>query len=172
FDPAQLAFKAAALGADAHGAVLQLNASQAPQGRLGVAMAIPASGLFQQGERQILVLSLEARSSVGLSSQLSFGDQPVVRDISDVNAQGLAAGFTPLVITVPPFGPRLGFSFSNGTLVLYWSTQASGFHLETSSGSPGGSWTPFSGAPVVIGDQNVVPVGTTGAPAYFRLSRP
>src|SRR5262249_55824660 len=49
FDPAQLRFVSAVAGKDASGATLNVNSSQAANGRLGLALALPAGQTIQPG---------------------------------------------------------------------------------------------------------------------------
>jgi len=93
FDPAQLQFVSAALGDGASGATLNVNASQAARGRLGVALALPAGQTIAAGQRRIVALTFAAAPGASAFKPISFGDLPVMRQVSDVNARALPASF-------------------------------------------------------------------------------
>jgi hypothetical protein len=57
FNPAQLTNQQTAAGSGAGGASLNVNALQAAQGRLGVAMAQPSGQTFAAGTRQLVVVT-------------------------------------------------------------------------------------------------------------------
>jgi hypothetical protein len=93
FDPAQLQFVPAALGEGAVGATLNVNASQASRGRLGLALAMPTGQTIAAGQRRIAVLTFAAAPGVSATTAISFGDLPVAREVSDVNARSLPVSF-------------------------------------------------------------------------------
>jgi hypothetical protein len=100
FDPAQLQFVSAALGSGASSATLNLNTSQAANGRVGLALALPAGQVITAGLRSIVTVTFDAPSSgSGASTTISFGDQPVRREISDAAANSLLTTFTSGVVT-------------------------------------------------------------------------
>lgn len=88
-------------GSDASGATLNPNLSQAGSGRLGIALALLFGQKFSPGSRQIVVVnfSIPGGASAG-STSVSFGDQPVAREISDVNAAALQAAYTPGAVAI------------------------------------------------------------------------
>ncbi|MGH9803262.1 MAG: hypothetical protein ACRD82_23100, partial [Blastocatellia bacterium] len=95
FDASQLQFVSALLGPDAANASLNVNSIQAANGRLGFVLALPAGQAFTASTKQILVLSFRAAATGNLAStSLSFGDQPVFRELSDVNALILPVTFS------------------------------------------------------------------------------
>src|SRR5262245_47187832 len=56
FDPIKLRFKSATRGADVSGGILNVNSNQANNGRIGLALALPASKVFVAGEQELVVL--------------------------------------------------------------------------------------------------------------------
>ena len=95
FDPAVLGNPQATLGSDASGATLNANTSQVGGGRLGIALSLPFGQKFNAGARQVVVVNFAIASGTSASSTpINFGDQPISREISDVNARALAAGFS------------------------------------------------------------------------------
>ena len=94
FDPAQLRFVSAVAGKDASGATLNVNSSQAANGRLGLALALPAGQTIQPGQRQILTINFAvAAEGESTTATIGFGDLPVARELSDANANSLPANF-------------------------------------------------------------------------------
>jgi hypothetical protein len=68
--------------------------------------------------------------------------------------------------------PRLNIARSGGSLVLHWSTEFSGFTLESSPGvGPAPDWTPFPFAPLVLGNQFTVIASAASPAKCFRLKR-
>jgi uncharacterized protein (TIGR03437 family) len=94
FDPAQLSFVSAVLGADANGASFNINSFQAANGKLGFALALPAGQTLAAGQRRLFTLTFTAVSSAaGNTAQLTFGDQPVTREVVNPNAEILTTNF-------------------------------------------------------------------------------
>lgn len=92
-----------ALGADAAGGLFNVNTSQTAQGNLGISLALPAGQKFAAGVRQILVVTFTiALTASGGPVEIKFTDRPILREIADVNATTLPAGYTSGVITVTP----------------------------------------------------------------------
>src|SRR5262249_34207672 len=112
FDPAQLRFVSAVAGKDASGATLNVNSSQAANGRLGLSLALPAGQTIQPGQRQILAINF-AVSAEGESTTatIGFGDLPVARELSDANANSLPVNFNGGAVTLTaPSRKRKRFS--------------------------------------------------------------
>ncbi|GEM_PF-1879959 len=94
FDPAQLRFVSVTAGRDATGVTLNVNTSQASEGSVGLALALPAGQTIPAGQRQIIVINFAvAAEGVVTAATLNFGDQPVMRELSDANANSLPASF-------------------------------------------------------------------------------
>jgi uncharacterized repeat protein (TIGR01451 family) len=75
-------------------------------------------------------------------------------------------------VTVPPNAdsPVLNVARSSGTVVLSWSTNATGFVLQSRLNlSASGVWTAVTDAPVVIGNQFVVTKNLDGTATFYRL---
>jgi len=103
FNPAQLQFVSAALLRGASGATLNVNTGEAARGRLGVALALPAGQTIVAGQRRIVVLTFTAAPGVSATTPIGFGDLPVMREVSDVDARALPASF---VVGKAPFNRR------------------------------------------------------------------
>ncbi|MFN0084369.1 MAG: hypothetical protein ACKVX9_03170, partial [Blastocatellia bacterium] len=96
FDPAILSNPQVALGSDAAAATLSTNLTLASQGRAGIVLALPAGQKFPAGTRQIATMTFTVASNVTLlSTQVSFGDQPILREVTDANANPMASVFLP-----------------------------------------------------------------------------
>jgi len=101
FNAAVLSNPQAALGADAMGAALNTNAGQAAQGRFGVALAFPANQKFAAGVRQMVVITFAISPGAAFgTTPVGFGDQPVLRELSDVNANAVTADFAAGAVTI------------------------------------------------------------------------
>jgi hypothetical protein len=71
---------------------------------------------------------------------------------------------------VPP--PSLHITLSGHVALVWWTTNASRFQLETSSQpGPNQNWTIFPGPVNVLGDLNVAVADATSGVNYFRLRR-
>jgi 6-phosphogluconolactonase (cycloisomerase 2 family) len=109
FDPTQLQFVSAVVGSGASGATLNLNMSQAANGRVGLAMALPTGQVIAAGLRPIVIVTFDALSSgSAASTTISFGDQPIRREVSDAAANSLPTTFTSGAVTFrgpPPNNP-------------------------------------------------------------------
>jgi uncharacterized protein (TIGR03437 family) len=89
------------LGAGAIDALLNANTNQAAEGRIGVVLALPAGQTFSAGVRQVvsIAFNVAANAPAGPSS-ITFGDQPVVREVSDANATAQTTVFTNGTVTI------------------------------------------------------------------------
>jgi hypothetical protein len=79
------------LGADAAAASLITNVSQ--PGKIGVLISLPAGQTFTAGTRQIVNLSFLTVQTNLFSTLLTFGNQPVGKEIADQNANVLPAAW-------------------------------------------------------------------------------
>lgn len=103
FDTTQLSFVRATLGADAQIASLNVNSAQIAQGRIGIGMALSSGQTLVAGARQILTMTFNVPASSSVNSTtVSFGDQPIAREVVDATANVLPTAYTPGVITLQP----------------------------------------------------------------------
>lgn len=102
FDTAQLGFVGADFGPDISGATLNVNTSQAAQGRIGIALALPTGGAIAAGNgRKLIALSFNVpANSTASSIAIGFGDQPIVREVVNANADVLSVTWNAGAITV------------------------------------------------------------------------
>lgn len=94
FDPAVLSNPRATLGSGASSASLNENRNQIGQGRLGLAIALPAGQTFAAGVRQIAIVTFTIASSAtpGSSAPIGFANQPIASEVVGANATPLPAG--------------------------------------------------------------------------------
>lgn len=91
------------LGADAVGASLNLNTSQIAQGKLGIAVALPATQKFSAGTRQFANVTFTiAANAQATTTPIGFGDQPIAREIVSDTASVLSASYILGSVTVTP----------------------------------------------------------------------
>ena len=93
FDQNLLTYVAAETGSGASNALLITNTGQTAAGRLGVALALPAGEKFAVGTRALLTVRFNVAGTAA-NTAVSFGDQPIRRQVADVNANSLAAAYT------------------------------------------------------------------------------
>ena len=171
FDSSKLALISATLGADAGGATLNPNTSQAAAGILGLALALQPGASFAAGSRELVLLRYQALAAAPTSSAVAFTNAPVPIEVSDVRANPMAITYIAATVTiVPPPGPPIVASRLGETLYLTWPTSATGFELQGSAGALGTIWTTIPA--VTIGDLKLAIVPTTGVQRFFRLRKP
>ncbi len=135
FNPSQWRYVSATPSHDAAGAALQINTSHAARGRLGLALALPASRTFEAGAQQLIALTFALATGDGQPPALAVGlaDAPVEREVVAANARVLAARFA-----VEMSGGALGWltsvsaaSFRDGDLAREQIVAAFGANLAT-----------------------------------------
>jgi hypothetical protein len=88
YDPKLMSFLDATLGTGASGGALQVNASQA--GRVGLALVLPAGQQIAAGTKVLLTLRfLPGNGDKEDVANVTFGDQLIPREITDVRAFAL-----------------------------------------------------------------------------------
>jgi hypothetical protein len=90
FNPAVLVFQQAE-AVDSTSS-LQVNASQAGQGRVGIVLAKSVNQVFPAGTNALVRLKFTAQGSPGIVT-VALSDGPVVREVASVNADVLAADY-------------------------------------------------------------------------------
>ncbi len=113
------------LGADATDASLNVNSSQANQGRYGVTILLPPGQTFDAGTRQILVMQAAVLTGAPMTTTMvTFVDSPTLRRVADANNSTLNTNYTPGTVTIAPVAQ--GFegdvsprpNGSNGTVTI------------------------------------------------------
>ncbi|MDX2033352.1 MAG: NF038122 family metalloprotease [Blastocatellia bacterium] len=101
FDQNILTNPQATLGADAVGASLNVNSSQVAQGRLGIGLVLPTGQKFAAGPRRIVNINFTiAATTTAATTNITFGDQPIAREVVDAAANTLPAGYTSAAVTI------------------------------------------------------------------------
>ncbi len=105
FNKTRFTFDGATLGADTAAASLLLNTNEINSGRLGVALALPAGMTFIAATQAVAEVNLNSAMVLGSSSvttQITFGDQPTLRQLSDVQARVLGATYVNGAVILQP----------------------------------------------------------------------
>ncbi len=106
FNPAILGNPVVTLGSGATGAQPFFNTNQAANGRIGIGLGFGAGQTFTAGVRQLVSITFAvAANAPSGASPITFGDQPTMREISDVNANTLTATYTPGAVNVTQPNP-------------------------------------------------------------------
>lgn len=114
WDPLLLGNPVVVVGNGVTGASINVNTNNGASGRLGVILGLPASQTLSAGVRQLVRITFNVAANVSSQAvRISFGDQPVIREVADAAANGLATvysdgqiGFvTNPVLTVTPMSP-------------------------------------------------------------------
>ena len=101
FDPAVLTFKEVILGSGTAEVTLNANASQVANGRVGVALALPAGQKFSAGTHPLVhVIFTINPNTAADSTRLEFGDQLIAREVVDVNVNVLSAAWLGGTVTI------------------------------------------------------------------------
>jgi len=150
FDPGVLGNPQSVLGSDAAGATFSANTSQAQQGRLGILLSLPAGQRFSVGARQIAVVTFTIISGAApAATNIGFGDQPIPREVSDVNANQLPANYAGGAVTITTgfeadVAPRPN---GNGSVTATDLVQAGRFVAGLDTPAPGGEFQRTDCAP-------------------------
>ena len=92
YDSTKLSNPLVTKGADTQTATLIPNTAQS--GKVGVVLAMPFNEAIQAGTRHLVTIRFNvAVNAAGGQTPLSFGDMPVIRAVSDVNANTLTSTF-------------------------------------------------------------------------------
>jgi hypothetical protein len=150
YDAAKLSNPLVTKGADAQTATLIPNAAQA--GKVGVVLAMPFNEAIPAGTRHLVTVRFNvAPNAAGGQTPLTFGDAPVIRAVSDVNANTLAS------------------TFQDGAVNILAPTAAS---VSVSGRVSDADGRGVSGARVSIVDQTGAPrVALTNQFGYYRFEQ-
>ena len=178
FDAAVLGNPVAALGSDATGATINTNASQAAQGRFGLALAFPANQKFAAGVRQLAVVTFSVAASANFgTTNLGFGDQPVLREVADTSANALTTTFTGGAVTLTKgfeadVQPRPDGDNNGQVTVTDW-VQVGKFVAGLDTAAPGNEYQRADCAPRTgLGDGRISIIDWTQAGRYAAALDP
>ncbi len=104
WDTTKLTYVSDAAGSGATGATINFNRSQTGSGRLGIGMALPAGNVFSPGARQLVTVTFNVNAAATGTTQVSFGDVPIGREVVDVTANSLTATFNAGTLTINAAG--------------------------------------------------------------------
>jgi hypothetical protein len=100
FDVPELEYRGTVLGSGLSGGTLNVNTNQLADGRLGLALTLPIGTVFATGTQELVRVSFVLQPGAASEVALSFGDQPVLREISDVQANAVSASYHGSMLTV------------------------------------------------------------------------
>ena len=151
FDQTQLRFIGASVGSSASGASMNVNSVQATNGTLGVALELPFGQSFPAGIQEVVRLSFVPIVYAPGSSNLTFTDWPVIRDVSDVTANSLSANYVNSTLATTGLLPLLSITQDGtGNMTLSWTASANGYGLESVSDLTT-NWLPVSASFITNG---------------------
>ena len=103
YDPTRLQFVSAAVGSNLTGASVLVNTTSTNVGKIGLGISLP-SGVTLTPEAQELmrVVFIPPVSTNWVSTALSFGDVPVVRQVVDLTAVEQPASYGSAVVSLTP----------------------------------------------------------------------
>lgn len=109
FNPARLALSSVALGSGAAGGTLDVDSQFASSGLVGVRVALGAGQTFGAGTQRVATVTFAAAPSGSvLRLPISFGDEPVARQLADAAAGVLPAEYVNGTVTVNPTTVQAG----------------------------------------------------------------
>jgi hypothetical protein len=100
FDVPELEYRGTVLGLGLSGGTLNVNTNQLADGRLGLALTLPIGTTFARGTQELVRVCFVLQPGAVGDLALSFGDQPVLREISDVQANAVSASYHGSMLTV------------------------------------------------------------------------
>ncbi len=100
FDPKLLRFTGARLGSGTDAGSLLVNARQAAQGHVGLALTMPIPKTVAAGKQTVIALNFTPLNARPQTTQVSFGDQVITREAVSATADVLPASYTNGVISI------------------------------------------------------------------------
>lgn len=102
FNASQMTFANAVLAADTTTGTINVNALQAIQGRVGVALALPAGKALTAGRKKVVTLNFNVNADGGeISLPIGFVDQPIPREMVNANAESLTVAWEVGAVVIP-----------------------------------------------------------------------
>jgi len=168
FDTKQLRFVSAVTINGAASAALNLNDIAAANGRVGMAFALPGGQKLGAGKQSILLVTFAVLAGDNVSTTtVSFGDQPIPREVVDFAANALPANFSGATLTfAQPMSTVSAASFSSATLAAESIVASFGSRLATKTQVATAAPLPDSlaGSNIVVKDSAGV---ERAAPLFF-----
>jgi hypothetical protein len=174
FDPKLLRYLGASAGTHTLGAQLNLNAKQASDGHVGLALALATGKPLTAGEKEVAKLRFATLSPVPAAGGLGFGDLPIIREIASVTAESLPVTWQSQALTV--VSPNLGIirdpASGLPSIQLSWPAAYSNAQLESASEPNLTAWNQITVSPTTVNGINTVSIPLTEANSYYRLKVP
>ncbi len=171
FDPARVQYLSFSLGADAAGALLNVNDTAAAEGSVGIVLALPAGASFSQGARELGSFYFVPKTVAGPTA-VGFVDGPVLRALSDAGANELEVRYVDGAIAVNPL-PTLRVGRHGNLVTLTWPIWASDFKLQASAQlGNDAAWSSKGFAPQTNGTELLIKIPLNDQSQWFRLQRP
>jgi hypothetical protein len=106
YNTSLLTFTGATLGnGTPPGSSLVLNTNLLPGGKVGIGIGLPANAAFGAGIRELVKLNFVATPpGAATTTPVTFGDQPALRQVSDVLAHTITATYSNGIVTIPFLG--------------------------------------------------------------------
>ncbi len=134
FDTANLTYVSSSLGSDVSSATLNVNTAQVANGKLGFALILPTGQTLPAGTGKKLIsltFSVPANGTTN-STPITFGDQPISREVVNSNADTLSVAWNAGTITVARSVASVSAaSFASGDLSAEQIVAAFGTNLAT-----------------------------------------
>lgn len=158
------------LGEGAAGAVLLSNQAQVDQGRVGVIIALPTGETWARGGVEIARVRLQAIGS-GEVPVLTWGDEPIRRELVNVEAETVAVEFVEGSAAEARGVPKLEAAMHDGTLQLRWVNSGDEWIVERTKDLELAEWEAYATTPSRNGASNEVRISGLETQAFFRLRR-
>ncbi|MEK7829827.1 MAG: cohesin domain-containing protein, partial [Acidobacteriota bacterium] len=156
FDPAALSFVSATADSSLENPLLNINSNQAANGRVGLAMALPAGKALKAGKQILALVRFTALTgSNAASTPLTFSDQPIRRQLADANANSISGSYENGVI-----------NFGNPVA----SVSAASFKSEAAAESINAAFGNGLATSVVVANQLPLPTSLTGTTVKVKDS--
>src|SRR5262249_34742748 len=153
----------------ASSATWNVNTNQIASGRIGFALALPSGTNFLSGLYELLKVKFGAASPASGNVSIGFGDQVILREVSDPSATALATVYAGGTLSVNP-QPSLRIALSNQTVMLAWPAWATNYVLQQIEGSlVSVGWTGVSGTPGTTNGESVISLPMDSSSKYYRL---
>lgn len=174
FDPARITFLSASKGSQITGGDFFVNGKQAASGRLGVAVTLSSSKQLAAGSREIAKLRFVVAGGGSNSTNLTFGDTPVIREVANALAEALPSTWqsAALVVVLPTVSVSRIQTPDGAAVAISWSAQFADAVLESAGQPDAATWTPVTTAPILKDGNNTVSVPLNDTAGYFRLRLP
>lgn len=174
YNPTLLRFLSANDGSQSQGAFMNVNAKEAAQGRIGIALALTAGGRFNPGQLEVARLRFTAPPDGKGMAGLTFADTPILREVASPLAETLQGIWQDSALTV--ISNTVSFSWvqkpDGPSVVLAWPVQLIGATLESTADVAIPDWRPVVGTPLIKDAFNTITISPNASNAYFRLKLP